>query len=317
MIKDLVSIGMSSFNNQETISRAIESVKNQTYKKWELIIVDANSRDQTTHIIRAYAKRVKGIRFIFKDYQSRWTENTLLELSLANGEYFFFLDSDDYLSSNYIESLVNLIKKNNISCAAAQLSLINSRNEYVISNPSHGMIFKFTNSKYRMIRVLGALFAPESLGLVNSLYGVWSIEQLQKIKLWQPLENRGNFDQEFLLNVLKFSKVQYSENTTLYRSISQEGNYELNRFRKKTGLLNNLLCRNISLFCKYIDQLFKSPPPLRLHLRWILNNLSIFSPIYVAVLLLRICLSVSYFFINKTLKLIKLEIKKLLHFLKK
>lgn len=55
-INDMVSIIMPAYNCEKYISEAIQSVQNQVYKKWELIIVDDNSTDNTRKIIEEYLK---------------------------------------------------------------------------------------------------------------------------------------------------------------------------------------------------------------------------------------------------------------------
>ena len=63
--KDLVSIIMPAFNASSTIDKSIESVINQNYKNWELIIVDDNSKDKTKKIIEFFSKKDERIKPIF------------------------------------------------------------------------------------------------------------------------------------------------------------------------------------------------------------------------------------------------------------
>ena len=96
-IKDnnLVSIIMPAFNSEKTIVNAIKSVINQSYKTWELIIINDCSSDNTLEVINKYAVNHFNIRLINlnKNYGAGYSRNQgILE---ANGRYIAFLDSDD------------------------------------------------------------------------------------------------------------------------------------------------------------------------------------------------------------------------------
>jgi glycosyltransferase involved in cell wall biosynthesis len=91
----LVSVIMPCFNGEKFISEAIESVINQTYKNWELIIIDDSSTDNSKKIIKQYYTADKRIHYIQnkKNKGIPSTRNTGIKIS--NGEYIAFLDQDD------------------------------------------------------------------------------------------------------------------------------------------------------------------------------------------------------------------------------
>ena len=60
--KPLISIILPTYNAEKYIKETIESILNQTYKNWELIITDDNSSDKTLKILRLYAKRFDRIK---------------------------------------------------------------------------------------------------------------------------------------------------------------------------------------------------------------------------------------------------------------
>ena len=75
--KDLISVIMPSLNSEKFISDAIISVINQSYSNWELIIVDAQSSDETKDIVSKFSFKDKRIRFI-----NNRNDNDLLMLEL-------------------------------------------------------------------------------------------------------------------------------------------------------------------------------------------------------------------------------------------
>lgn len=93
-----ISVIMPSYNKAAYIGKTIESVINQTYMDWELIIVDDFSTDESISVISAYKdERIK----IIKNEKNRGIADTRNKaLSLAKGEYIAVLDADD-ISPNY------------------------------------------------------------------------------------------------------------------------------------------------------------------------------------------------------------------------
>ncbi|WP_163580501.1 glycosyltransferase family 2 protein [Gracilibacillus saliphilus] len=96
-IKDynLVSVITPTYNSETYIQETIESVLQQTYPNWEMIIVDDGSSDQTIAIIEEYQKEDDRIRLIAleKNQGAAVARNTAIEN--AQGRYIAFLDSDD------------------------------------------------------------------------------------------------------------------------------------------------------------------------------------------------------------------------------
>lgn len=113
MVK-LVSIITPTFNSANYIAETIQSVQNQTYQHWELIIVDDGSTDHTILIIQEIQKVEPRIQLIRqeKNLGPAITRNKGIEL--AKGNYLTFLDADDLWFSNFIENSINTIEKTKI-----------------------------------------------------------------------------------------------------------------------------------------------------------------------------------------------------------
>ena len=97
-----VSVIMPNKNNERWLKKSIESVINQTYKNWELIIVDDHSTDRSPEIIREHMNRDDRVVGIFDpDEPFPLTRNIGIEVS--SGRYILFLDSDDWISPKLLE----------------------------------------------------------------------------------------------------------------------------------------------------------------------------------------------------------------------
>lgn len=111
MVDGLVSIIMPSWNTGRFISESIQSVLNQTYKQWELLIVDDSSTDDTDKVVALFEdKRIKYFKNI-ENCGAALTRNRALRE--AQGEWIAFLDSDDLWNPKKLEHQIKFMKKNN------------------------------------------------------------------------------------------------------------------------------------------------------------------------------------------------------------
>lgn len=115
----MISIIMGLYNAANTISEAIDSIINQTYKDWELIICDDGSTDHGIDIVKEYCQKDERIKLIQNDTNRglNYTLNHCLEY--VKGEYVARMDADDIsLPTRLEEELDTLLKTNSdiVSC---------------------------------------------------------------------------------------------------------------------------------------------------------------------------------------------------------
>ena len=108
--KKEVSIIIPAYNVENYIDDCLESVLNQTYKDYEIIIVNDGSTDGTLDVLRKYEKKYDFIKVIDNTNHGQGYERNLA-LKEAKGEYVFFLDSDDFIEPVTLEVAVNKIKE--------------------------------------------------------------------------------------------------------------------------------------------------------------------------------------------------------------
>jgi glycosyltransferase involved in cell wall biosynthesis len=275
----IVSIGMCTYNSQNTIDRAIKSVLEQEFKYWELLVVDANSHDQTLRKVIKFSQKDNRIKHFSLNYQSPWVESSLIALNYASGKYFMFLDGDDFISSNYISCLINEFSDKSIVGSVGRVNLIDTSGVIIDNNPSTNNIFKFTSSSKHWYRVSGALLTPESLGLVNCLYGLWNKDYLRNLDLWKKETRTKNFDQIFVLNALKKGKIKYTNKTIQFRSSFRAGPAKGKNIIKRITFLRNAI------------QFFVTIPPVHSYFIWIVKNMSSASFLYLFIVILRTIIS--------------------------
>ena len=118
MKNELISIIMPTYNCAKFIKETIQSVINQTYENWELVIVDDCSNDNTEEIVASFNdKRIKYHR-LEKNSGAAIARTTAMKM--ATGNYMAFLDSDDLWKKDKLERQLAFMKNNNynFTCTA-------------------------------------------------------------------------------------------------------------------------------------------------------------------------------------------------------
>lgn len=139
----LISIIIPLYNCELYISQCIQSIKLQTYVKWEAIIVNDGSTDNSKEICKEEIKN--DTRFIFID---KCNEGVSIARNKAlqqiKGDFVFFLDADDYLLNNHIfEQLINITQLYKVDFIRFEYKAIDSNNQYLFNNKN-----KYLRKKY-------------------------------------------------------------------------------------------------------------------------------------------------------------------------
>lgn len=112
-MENLVSIITPMYNSENFIKNTIESVLNQTYKNWEMIIVDDCSKDNGIKIVEKYVNKDKRIKLYKNKINLGGAETRNIAIKEAKGKYIAFLDSDDIWKETKLEKQLNFMIKNN------------------------------------------------------------------------------------------------------------------------------------------------------------------------------------------------------------
>ena len=122
-----ISIIMPNFNSEKYIKSAINSVLNQTFKKWELIIVDDNSNAQTVKILKNYKNKKIKLIFLKKNKGAAYCRN--LAIKKSTGKYLTFLDSDDIWNKKKLSLQYSFMENNQFTFTYTNYELIDSKDK--------------------------------------------------------------------------------------------------------------------------------------------------------------------------------------------
>lgn len=111
-MNDLVSIIIPAYNSENTISRTLFSLINQTYTNTEILIVNDGSTDSTQKLCEHFAELCSNIKCYYKKNGGVSSARNF-GIEHARGNYILFVDADDWVDNNYVELLVTMMLSDN------------------------------------------------------------------------------------------------------------------------------------------------------------------------------------------------------------
>lgn len=166
MIDGLVSIIMPSWNTGRYIAESIQSVLNQTYRNWELIIVDDCSMDNTDQVVAAF--RDDRIRYLYNKHNSGAALTRNYALREARGEWIAFLDSDDLWTPKKLEHQIGFMRENGYVLSYTEYEKIDEDSNPLgiyVSGPKRVNKRKMYNYDY--IGQLTMMYSAKHFGLIQ------------------------------------------------------------------------------------------------------------------------------------------------------
>ena len=125
MKESLVSVIVPVYNIEKYIDACISSIVNQTYKDIEVIIVDDGSIDNSGKLVDVWKAEDKRIKVIHKENKGlSAARNTAMKACI--GEYIIFVDGDDMIACDMIETMLRALKRNDTDCIFCQYEIINA-----------------------------------------------------------------------------------------------------------------------------------------------------------------------------------------------
>lgn len=242
----MITIVTSAYNAQSTIGRAIESVQSQSFKDWEMIIINDCSTDETAKIVESYASQDTRIRIVNHDVNKGAGLARRTGIANIKGEWMTFLDSDDYLKPDCLEVL-NFFAEN------YDVDIISQG--YIMVHPN-GDVIKEKKPNQKVILVDGAKFQPNEEDTKRFMNPM-----LIRASLWDKVEYSSR---RFIEDVPTLVKILYwARNIMLidyagYYYVQNPQSLVHNASSAKHLIFQTLCIKDIALFFKSVGLLHLS-----------------------------------------------------------
>lgn len=320
-----ISIIVCVYNSEKFLKKCIESILNQTFKDFELIIVDDGSIDDSEKIYRDFEKIDKRIKIVKKEQNSGLADARNVGIENATGDYIGFVDSDDWIEKDMYKILYyNAVEFNaDISTCRAYVDF-----------PNYTLTIPLPDEEYKKVIKMNKDYIISFMKSQYYIYAMWN--KLIKRKLFNNLRFLPNTlyeDDYMVLPLLERAKIIVLDSSVKYHyiqninSIMHRKNFKINDLeliritfinlniakKRYAGLVNYLEARIIIFRKDIIDRLLYSNTSvrdkyltgqiylLRRNFRKIILNKELKLYIKLAVLLIVINPSV-YFFVKKLRK---------------
>lgn len=147
-----ISVITASYNYAQYIEEAINSVINQAYQDWELIIVDDGSSDNSVDIIKSYCAKDNRIKFFqHENGQNKGLKETLLlGIRHSTGDWIAFLESDDVFLPDNLQKKVEIVKEGK-RAGRQEVKLIFNKMGYLCETDESKNLIKFHDKKQRKL----------------------------------------------------------------------------------------------------------------------------------------------------------------------
>ncbi len=201
-MEPLVSIVTPIYNGSNTIKYTIESVLNQTYTNFEMIIVDDVSDDDTVKIIKEYQDKDSRIKLIALTRKGGASVARNKAIRKAKGKYIAFLDGDDLWKKDKLEKQIKFMEDNNVYFSYTDYS-------YIDENGNDMGIYRKCPKKMTYLRML----IGDSVGCLTVIY---NREAVGKIEI-PELKKRNDYALWCIILKKVKKGYKYNEILSLYR----------------------------------------------------------------------------------------------------
>lgn len=199
MIKGLVSVITPCYNGEKYLAETIESVLAQTYKKWEMIIIDDGSKDSSAKIASEYAARNPRVRLITQENAGSAAARNH-GIRECQGQYIALLDADDIWLPTFLEKQIAFMKEKRAYCVTCGYGRINAESKDIL----HPLIPK------PIIRIKDM----EVMNRIGCLTGLYDCRKYGKIYLREELKSVRD-DYAYWMDIVRLTGKAYGNQKVL------------------------------------------------------------------------------------------------------
>tara|TARA_A100001011_G_scaffold400354_2_gene514314 strand:+ start:790 stop:1692 length:903 start_codon:yes stop_codon:yes gene_type:complete len=217
-LRPLVSIIINCFNGQRFLSDALTSIVNQTYKNWEIIFWDNQSKDNSKKIFFSF--KDKRFKYFYANKHTVLYEARNLAIKKAKGKYISFLDTDDVWENNKLATQIPLFKNNDIAMVYSNIWIGNSelkrKKIHIKKKQKSGLIYENLIENY-------------NIPIISTILRSSILKKFKK-KFDKKLSVIGDF--EFFLRISKRFKIVYIHDPLAIYRLHGNNYSSLNKFKE-------------------------------------------------------------------------------------
>ena len=197
-----ISIILPTYNRADFyLKRAIDSVLSQTYRNWELVIIDNNSKDDTYNLIHSYED--SNINYLTINNGGNIAKSRNLGIEHSSGDFIAFLDSDDYWFKDKLDVCVKFFNNNREYSGICHGENWVNKDKIITKNygPRENFTFEKLLSRGNCVSLSAMVISRKEISLVDNFSENNNIITAEDYDLWIKLEKR-NIKVGFLNRVL-------------------------------------------------------------------------------------------------------------------
>ncbi|MED3981901.1 glycosyltransferase [Priestia megaterium] len=252
-----ISIIVPNYNHANFLKKRLDSIYNQTYQNFEVILMDDCSQDNSREILREYYNKFpEKTRLVFNDQNSggvfyQWEKG----MTLAEGELIWIAESDDWCTSNFLKELTKSFNDEAVMLAYCQTKFMDEN-----GNNQIWTIQEYLNDIHKELWTHPFIISADQI-----VYHAWSIKniipnvssalfkkpikmELLKDKVWKGMRICG--DWAFYIHLIQGGLISYTTNTTnYYRCHKNNTSLTMNKM--------DVYYKEHEIVSKYIKQIYK------------------------------------------------------------
>ena len=209
--KSKITIGLPLYNGEKTLRRTLDSLLQQTFTDFILIISDNGSTDSSSKICLEYQKKDSRIKYFLKKNTVSWVWNFIFLVDKADTEYFVWVADDDYWEKDFIEKNISFLNSNPkyVGSVSDVKHFGKYLDNYLIDN----------NKKFNFVRPIVGTLDEKITNIVefNWILNVFSIFRTDKLKKALIRNAFVSWDFALLLNLIKFGDLHVLDEILWHR----------------------------------------------------------------------------------------------------
>jgi glycosyltransferase involved in cell wall biosynthesis len=203
LFQPLLTVGLPIYNGEKTIEKILDSILNQHFENFILVISDNGSTDSTQKICENYARNDSRINYIRQEKNIGLLNNWNFILKKAKTKYFMWIEADDYYDSSFIEDNIRVLENN----------------DNFVGSISNSIYFDGHDKSPQSINAIGTYEEKSRTYLKfnrgTAIFAIYRTNSFQKSIVYGEY---GAWDLRIMINILKFGDLNVINKIQHYKS---------------------------------------------------------------------------------------------------